>query len=805
MAELNLINTKAGNVHGESGYFKDILANDYIQTKIANVDGCYMKNNSGLNVVDVDDNLLDVFMKFGFSDNLPAIDSHLANKKYVDLEAAKNKADSLSSVQALKTEIQGLMADDKAELLSADTTIKQLIDDEVQRAKAAEAKNAADIIAEGAASRTAETELNTKITNLTSTVTTNVNSLNVAITGETTRAKAMEASLESKISENHAALISKHDTLENEINSEVQRSLAAEKNLTGIIAAEEARAKTAENSLSARITSETDRAVAAEEALANVVESNKNEHKILLLQLDSQLKQEVINREAGDKAEAASRDEAIAKAINDILNGAPEALDTIREIAKAIQDDQELGTQLLNRLTEVELSLEAEVSSLLSKINSEISRATAAELSNKELIDGEKARAITREDALLGGLLQEVNRAKTAEGANASAISEEVARATKLDEEIKDSVSNETLARIAADTQLRELIQIETDRATSAETSLTNRISNEEKRSIAAEEALQSDIADLDDRSQVARSELTSKINSFNTSLTALINENSQNVLAEERRAIGEENKLKLALEQEVTDRRLADDVINSTIVELTEKEKINNANLSSKIDDEINRATGAEVLLTSNLNAVSGKVTNNYNELKSEIQSEKDRAMSAESNLQKSIDAEKERAINQESILSNEITSKFNTVDSKLTAEINNRNAAIEAQYQKIIGAAPGALDTLNEIATALGDDPNLSTTLTNKINDNKTLIDGLDSGKVNRAGDTMTGKLINTASVETPVAAVTEINLGGHWKIKTSDDGRKLFFYFTEIKDVFDENTNNKFTMSADDFPSN
>ena len=55
-----------------------------------------------------------------------------------------------------------------------------------------------------------------------------------------------------------------------------------------------------------------------------------------------------------------------------------------------------------------------------------------------------------------------------------------------------------------------------------------------------------------------------------------------------------------------------------------------------------------------------------------------------------------------------------------------------ITSAVAALIGTAPGALDTLGEIADALNDDANLYTTLTGMIN-----------GKVAKAGDTMSGNL--------------------------------------------------------------
>ena len=55
-----------------------------------------------------------------------------------------------------------------------------------------------------------------------------------------------------------------------------------------------------------------------------------------------------------------------------------------------------------------------------------------------------------------------------------------------------------------------------------------------------------------------------------------------------------------------------------------------------------------------------------------------------------------------------------------------NYQNAEqVETAIQKVIGSAPGVLDTLEEIAKALGDDPNFATTITNKLTELKGIID--------------------------------------------------------------------------------
>jgi hypothetical protein len=52
-----------------------------------------------------------------------------------------------------------------------------------------------------------------------------------------------------------------------------------------------------------------------------------------------------------------------------------------------------------------------------------------------------------------------------------------------------------------------------------------------------------------------------------------------------------------------------------------------------------------------------------------------------------------------------------------------------VGTQISNLINGAPGALDTLNELAAALGDDGSFSTTITNMINANETHVDNMAS----------------------------------------------------------------------------
>jgi len=65
--------------------------------------------------------------------------------------------------------------------------------------------------------------------------------------------------------------------------------------------------------------------------------------------------------------------------------------------------------------------------------------------------------------------------------------------------------------------------------------------------------------------------------------------------------------------------------------------------------------------------------------------------------------------------------------LETALETESSDRATAITTAVNNLIDAAPGTLDTLNEIAAALNDDPSFATTITNLINANETHIDNM------------------------------------------------------------------------------
>jgi len=84
-----------------------------------------------------------------------------------------------------------------------------------------------------------------------------------------------------------------------------------------------------------------------------------------------------------------------------------------------------------------------------------------------------------------------------------------------------------------------------------------------------------------------------------------------------------------------------------------------------------------------------------------------------------------------------------------------------VNTQVTNLIDSAPGALDTLNEIAAALNDDANFSTTITNLINDKEDTITGAAT-TITGANLTASKAVISNSSGKVAVSTTSDTELG-------------------------------------------
>ncbi len=120
---------------------------------------------------------------------------------------------------------------------------------------------------------------------------------------------------------------------------------------------------------------------------------------------------------------------------------------------------------------------------------------------------------------------------------------------------------------------------------------------------------------------------------------------------------------------------------------------------------------------------------------------------------------------------------------ETAILAEADSRDAATLAGAKEyadeavaeLVNGSPEQLDTLNELAAALGDDPNFAATVTEMIGQRPTTetVNAELAKKVNKSGDTMTGKLTVPSIDVTKQIVAPEIYVTGQVAIGTGETG--------------------------------
>jgi len=104
--------------------------------------------------------------------------------------------------------------------------------------------------------------------------------------------------------------------------------------------------------------------------------------------------------------------------------------------------------------------------------------------------------------------------------------------------------------------------------------------------------------------------------------------------------------------------------------------------------------------------------------------------------------------------------TALTNVVDPTNAQDAATKNY-VDTQVAGVVDSAPGALDTLNELAAALGDDANFSTTITNSIATKLPLAGGTMSGPIAMGSSKITGLGTPSASADAATKAYADTML--------------------------------------------
>lgn len=401
--------------------------------------------------------------------------------------------------------------------------------------------------------------------------------------------------------------------------------------------------------------------------------------------------------------------EQVEKYIHDLVDGADDALDTLKELAEALNNDPNFATNITNRLTELRTQLEAEVTRAKNRENE---LASQIKIVNDNLVN-----SVNTLNATIIKVVQDITRMIEAINARIQKVEDRVGdlevetdnNLTEAKEYAKELVDKEAAERRAADEKLTEAVhKVQLDHTRDI-ADLNNKILTEASERANADVALESKLnTEISDR-KTADQELESKINAEAAARTA------------------QDEVLHQQIVKETSDRQNADNGLQQNITQEAQNRQNADTVLQNNIDNEKETRIAQDEILDHKIEDLKTQAGTDKTELLEKLEQEKQERIAAD----KDLDNRKVDKREGYSLTKNDFTdilkAKLDGIEehanyiTKVSQLINDAGyqteADLQAAIEKIIGEAPEVLDTLKEIADALGNDPNFATTITKKL----------------------------------------------------------------------------------------
>ena len=402
-------------------------------------------------------------------------------------------------------------------------------------------------------------------------------------------------------------------------------------------------------------------------------------------------------------------EEQVRQAISDLIDGADDALDTLKELAEALGNDPNFATTITNKLTDLRNALTDEVNRAKEeegKLSTQIREVNSNFIKAVDLLNDKIDTAVTN-------LINKIDKIEAKVDKNTADIAdlrnETTGSLAEAKAYAKDLVDKEAELRKTADDALSESIhQLNTlhinDKA-------------ELKQDIAAEAKLR---ANADANIQL---KLTEEITNRQTGDAALESKISDEIT--NRKAA--EETLQNSITKEVADRTNADNTLQVNIDKEAQARTSADQVLQTNINSEAATRTAQDQILDQKISALGEKVDGDKTDVLAALEAEKEARIAADADLNsKKVDKREGYSLTKNDF-TDLLLAKLNGIEEHanyitLVSQLANdagyqTEAEVEAAIEKIIGSAPEVLDTLEEIAKALGDDPNFASTITKKL----------------------------------------------------------------------------------------
>ena len=452
-------------------------------------------------------------------------------------------------------------------------------------------------------------------------------------------------------------------------------------------------------------------------------------------------------------------EEEVKQMISDLVDGADDALDTLKELAEALGNDPNFATTITNKLTDLRTALTEEVNRA-KEAEAALGAAVAAVQDNLEYGLDQINKKI---DTVKADLKAEIDRVEKKVDKNAEDIKDLEDKVNQgngeLEKELKDLIQKEKDERIAADNEIKESVNDLKTLHINDKASLESKIAEETANRTNADTVLDSKINEEITNRQADTLALQGKIDQ------------------EKVDRHSEDQVLHNEISKEVTDRINADNALQGNIDKEVQARTVADQVLQNNIDSEATTRAAQDLVLEHKIEDVKEQGVEDKEQLLNAIAAE----AAAREKGDKDLDTKKVDKREGYSLTKNDFTdilkAKLDGIEEKanyithLSQLINDSGFQTEeevnAAIQKIIGSAPEVLDTLKEIADALGNDPNFAATITKKL--------AAITEQVNQEiEDRIAGDEANSAEVAAEVQARKDADTALETKLKEYVDNK-------------------------------
>lgn len=482
-------------------------------------------------------------------------------------------------------------------------------------------------------------------------------------------------------------------------------------------------------------------------------------------QVQANVDKEVSDRKEADTALEAKLKEYVDNEV-DKITGNTDGIQA--SLNKEIQDRKDADAALQAAITKEETDRKAAAAALDTRVTANATKIQELALSIQDAVNTVKNELQAKIDALQ----TEVNANKANIQRNTDRLNDQITKEAEDYAELKGMVNAEAEARANADTNLKSQVD-------KVNIDLNTEVSKREAGDTVLQQNIDKEISDRTSADTLLDNKFTGLIN---TESTARANE---------------DEKINARIDQEIKDRKAGDDALSTRIDSLNSgvtgsldelREKVTNN--TTAIQTEVERAKAAEQAIKDSLTTAMENHKDDLAVISKNISDEAHSRLQEDIKLQNNIDTETLNRTQADTLLENKVAQevsnrvqaiedlnnrKVDKVDGKelssndftdlLKDKLDNieefanyitkvsqlendshyQNAEqVEAAIQKIIGSAPEVLDTLGEIAKALGDDPNFATTMTQKLTELTTKLETEIQNRI-EGDDGLETRLIN------------------------------------------------------------